>query len=39
VAVPAVIAYNYCQSRIERFLMDMDLAASETLDLITGFKE
>lgn len=39
VAVPAVIAYNYCQSRIERFLMDMDLAASETLDLMTGLRE
>lgn len=38
VAVPAVIAFNYCQSRIERFVMDMDLAASEALDLITGVK-
>ncbi len=38
VAVPAVIAFNYCQSRIERFVMDMDLAASEALDLITGAK-
>ena len=38
VAVPAVIAYNYCQSRIERFVMDMDLAASEARDLITGTK-
>ncbi len=36
VAVPAVIAFNYCQSRIERFVMDMDIVASETLDLMTG---
>ena len=38
VAVPAVIAFNYCQSRIERFVMDMDLVASETRDLISGAK-
>jgi biopolymer transport protein ExbB/TolQ len=36
VAVPAVIAFNYCQSRIERFVMDMDIVASETRDLMTG---
>ncbi|MFH0753125.1 MAG: MotA/TolQ/ExbB proton channel family protein [Candidatus Omnitrophota bacterium] len=35
VAVPAVMAFNYCQSRIERFVMDMDLVASETRDLIS----
>ncbi len=40
VAVPAVMAFNYCQSRIERFVMDMDLVASETRDLLTaGAKE
>ncbi len=40
VAVPAVMAYNYCQSRIERFVMDMDLVASETRDLLmAGTKE
>ena len=38
VAVPAVIAFNYCQSRIERFVMDMDLAASEARDLLTGVR-
>jgi biopolymer transport protein ExbB/TolQ len=38
VAVPAVIAFNYCQSRIERFVMDMDLVASETRDLLSGAK-
>ena len=38
VAVPAVIAFNYCQSRIELFVMDMDLAASEARDLLTGAK-
>jgi len=36
VAVPAVIAFNYCQSRIERLVMDMDIAASEARDLLIG---
>ncbi len=39
VAVPAVIAFNYCQSRIERFVMDMDITASEVRDLLTGAKQ
>ena len=36
VAVPAVIAYNYFTRRIDNFVTDMELCASETLDLIAG---
>ena len=36
VAVPAVIAYNYFIKRIDNFTADMELCASETLDLISG---
>ena len=32
VAVPAVIAYNYFVKKIEDFVMDMELCASEVLD-------
>ena len=36
VAVPAVIAYNYFIKKIDNFVADMELCASETLDLISG---
>lgn len=36
VAVPAVMAYNYFLKRIGDFVTDMELAASEVLDLIAG---
>jgi biopolymer transport protein ExbB/TolQ len=35
VAVPAVIAYNYFVKKIDNFVVDMELCASETMDLIT----
>jgi len=34
VAVPAVIAFNYFMKRVERFIHDMELCASEVVDLI-----
>ena len=34
VAVPSVVLFNYFSRRIERFVSDMELAASETADLI-----
>lgn len=34
VAVPAVIAYNYFAKRIDTFVTEMELCASETLDII-----
>ncbi len=34
VAVPAVIAYNYLIRRIDTFVTDMELCASETMDLL-----
>jgi biopolymer transport protein ExbB len=34
VAVPSVVLYNYCSRRIERFVDDMELAASETTELV-----
>jgi biopolymer transport protein ExbB len=34
VAVPAVICYNYFMRRIERFVSDMELAASEMSDMV-----
>ncbi|MGZ3614945.1 MAG: MotA/TolQ/ExbB proton channel family protein [Thermodesulfobacteriota bacterium] len=34
VAVPAVIAFNYFMKRVERFINDMELCASELIDLI-----
>jgi len=34
VAIPAVIAYNYFTKRVERFITDMELCASEFMDLI-----
>jgi biopolymer transport protein ExbB len=36
VAVPAVIAYNYFIKKIDNFVVDMELCASETMDLITA---
>lgn len=34
VAVPAVVAYNYFIKRIDNFITDMELCASETADLV-----
>jgi len=34
VAVPAVIVYNYLIRRIDTFVTDMELSASETMDLV-----
>ena len=34
VAIPAVIAYNYFSKRVDRFVDDMELCASELTDLI-----
>ncbi len=39
VAVPAVIAYNYFIKKIDNFVTDMELCASETLDLISDTKK
>ena len=36
VAIPAVIAYNYFTKRVEHFIDDMELCASELIDLIGG---
>ncbi|MFA5096033.1 MAG: MotA/TolQ/ExbB proton channel family protein [Candidatus Omnitrophota bacterium] len=35
VAVPAVIAFNYFTKKIDNFITDMELCASETMDLLT----
>jgi biopolymer transport protein ExbB len=34
VAVPAVIAYNYFIKKIDNFISDMEICASETIDLV-----
>ncbi len=34
VAIPAVIAYNYFTKRVEHFVTDMELCASEFIDLV-----
>jgi biopolymer transport protein ExbB len=39
VAVPAVVAYNYFMKKIDDFIKDMELAASETMDLISAIKK
>jgi biopolymer transport protein ExbB len=39
VAVPAVVAYNYFMKKIDDFIKDMELAASETMDLIGAIKK
>jgi biopolymer transport protein ExbB/TolQ len=36
VAIPAVIAFNYFTKRVEYFINDMELCASELIDLIGG---
>ena len=36
VAVPAVMAYNYFIKKIDNFITDMELCASETMDLLTA---
>ncbi|MDD5662458.1 MAG: MotA/TolQ/ExbB proton channel family protein [Candidatus Omnitrophica bacterium] len=36
VAVPAVIAYNYFIKKIDNFISDMELCASEVMDLLKG---
>lgn len=35
VAIPAVIAYNYFVRRVDHFITDMELCASETMDLLS----
>lgn len=35
VAVPAVIAYNYFVKKVDNFITDMELCASETMDLLS----
>jgi biopolymer transport protein ExbB len=39
IAVPAIAAYNYFMKKIEDFIKDMELAASETMDLISAIKK
>ncbi|MFA4992682.1 MAG: MotA/TolQ/ExbB proton channel family protein [Candidatus Omnitrophota bacterium] len=39
IAVPAVAAYNYSMKKIDDFIKDMELAASETMDLISAIKK
>lgn len=39
VAVPAVMAYNYFIKKIDNFITDMELCASETMDLVTAKKK
>ncbi len=36
IAIPAVTAYNYFVKRIDNFITDMELCASEILDMISG---
>ena len=35
VAIPAVIAYNYFSRQVDHFITDMELSASETLNLLS----
>lgn len=39
VAVPAVIAYNYFIRKVDNFITDMELCASETMDLLNTKKK
>lgn len=39
IAVPAVAAYNYSMKKIDDFIKDMELAASETMDLVSAIKK
>ena len=34
VAIPAVVAYNYFTRRVEHFISEMELCASELIDLV-----
>jgi biopolymer transport protein ExbB/TolQ len=36
VAIPAVIAFNYFTRKVEHFMDDMELCASELIDLMGG---
>ncbi len=36
VAIPAVIAYNYFTKKVDHFVNDMELCASELIDLRGG---
>lgn len=36
VAIPAVMFYNYCVQRIQRLTQEIDLAAYEIIDLLSG---
>jgi len=38
IAVPAVIAYNYFIRKIDAFVTEMELSASETMDLLSVFE-
>lgn len=39
IAIPAVAAYNYAMKKIEDFIKDMELAASEVMDLVSALKK
>lgn len=39
VAIPSVIAYNYLVSRVERFVLEMQTASAEIVDLLLQRKE
>ena len=39
VAIPAVMAYNYFMKRVQRFVLDMELCASEITSLLTHKKK
>jgi len=39
VAIPAVVAYNYFIKKIDSFISDMELCASETMDLLSAKKK
>ena len=39
IAIPAVATYNYCMKKIDDFIKDMELAASETMDLISAIRK
>jgi biopolymer transport protein ExbB/TolQ len=34
-----VVAYNYFMKKIDDFIKDMELAASETMDLVSAIKK
>ncbi len=39
VAIPSVIAYNYIVSRIEGFILEIQIASAEIIDLLTNREE